>query len=374
MDKRKRAIMAVGSVILILLVLFVVRLGNLYSTINTHSETWSRQIPKEKKDFTILMMGYGGAGHEGAYLTDTMMVFRVDFEKKTALMVSLPRDIWTEIPTESGDEFSRKINSVYQMGLFPKNYPDLKREYKSEQGAGDLVKKVIGDIVGFPVDYYLAIDFEGFKQAVDTLDGVEIAVARSFTDNLYPVDGKEEDLCGTSPDDLEKLDELFAVATESPELAFPCRYETLSFSSGEQHMDGATALKYVRSRHAPEDGGDFGRAHRQQLFLSAIKDKVLSVGFIPKVIPLINDLEGNVKTDIPIDLVNKFLKEAPKSDRYGVTQVVLTTDNYLRDAYSDDKQYILIPKSGEGIWTKLQKDLQNIIAGLSPTPSPKPLP
>jgi len=372
MDKRKRAILAVGSVLLIFAALFVVRLGNLYSSINTQKETWAQRIPKKKNDFTILMMGYGGTGHEGAYLTDTMMVLRVDFEKKSTLLVSIPRDVWVEVPTQSGDEFFRKINSVYQMGLFPKNYPDLKREYKGEQGAGDLIKSVVGNITGFPIDYYVAIDFSGFKQAIDTLGGVDVYVKQSFTDPLYPKDGKEKDLCDVDGNDLEKLEELFAIATESPQLAFPCRYETLHFDTGIQHMDGATALKFVRSRQAPEDGGDFGRAHRQQLFLEAVKDKVLSVGFIPKVIPLLNDLEGNLKTDIPIDLVNKFLKEVPDAEQYDVTQIVLTTDNYLQSSYSADGQYILIAKDGEGVWRSLHKDLTNVIKGISLTPSPKP--
>jgi LCP family protein required for cell wall assembly len=368
-EKRKKIAIGITIVLSLLLLFGLFRVAKLLNSIQTKSSIWGKTIPKEKKVFSLLVMGYGGAGHDGAYLTDTMMVLRLDLEKHTAMMVSIPRDVWVKIPTTDNEDFYRKINSVYQMGLFRKNYPAVPAKYEGEQGASELVKETVGTIVGFPIDNYIAIDFDGFKQAVDTLGGVDINVERAFTDIEYPIDGKETDLCGVDPNDLAKFEELEKIATESPEVAYPCRYETLQFEAGQQHMDAETALKFVRSRHSLQDGGDFGRARRQQLFLDAMRGKIFSVTVIPKIIPLMNDLERNLRTDMSLDLIQKFLGEAPDAKKYQTQQIILTTDNYLEHEVSNDGQYILTSKDGQDNWTQLQKDINNTIAGISPTPS-----
>lgn len=368
-ERRKKIAFGITLAIIFLLVFGAFRVFKLLDSINTKSSIWGKPIPKEKKVFSLLVMGYGGAGHDGAYLTDTMMVLRLDLEKHTALVVSIPRDIWVEIPTTTDEKFYRKINSVYQTGLFRENYPAVPAKYEGEQGASELIKETVGTIVGFPIDNYIALDFDGFKQAVDTLGGVDINVERAFTDIEYPIDGKETDLCGVDPNDLAKFEELEKIATESPEVAYPCRYETLQFEAGMQHMDGATALKFVRSRHSLQDGGDFGRAKRQQLFLDAIRGKILSVSVIPKILPLMGDLEKNLRTDMSLELINKFLAESPDREKYVMQQFILTTDNYLEADYSSDGQYILVSKAGQDSWTTLHKDISNTIAGISPTPS-----
>lgn len=312
-EKRKKIAIGITVVIVFLLLFGAFRVFKLFNSINTKSAIWGKPIPKEKKVFSLLVMGYGGAGHDGAYLTDTMMIMRLDLDKNTATVISIPRDIWVQIPTTTDEEFYRKINSVYQTGLFRKNYPAVPAKYDGEQGASELIKETVQKIVGFPIDNYIALDFDGFKEAVDTLGGIDINVEKSFTDIEYPIDGKETDLCGVDPTDAVKFEELEKIATESPEVAYPCRYETLQFKAGEQHMDGETALKFVRSRHSLQDGGDFGRAKRQQLFLDAIRSKILSVAFIPKIIPLMNDLEKNLRTDLSLELINKYLGEASET-------------------------------------------------------------
>jgi anionic cell wall polymer biosynthesis LytR-Cps2A-Psr (LCP) family protein len=368
-NKRNKYILVFAIAAILIVAFFIVRLLTFYSRISGDGEKWGGLIPKERTTFTILLMGYGGPGHEGAYLTDTMMLARIDTEKKKVLLISIPRDIWIQLPTQSGKEFSSKINASYQAGLFRDKYPDIRGEYTGEEGAARLVKKVVGDIVGFEVEQIIAIDFDGFKQAVDTLGGVDVNVEKPFTDYEYPVTGKEDDLCGVSPDDTAKLEELEKIATDSPNLAYPCRYKVLNFEAGTQHMSGETALKFVRSRHSAQDGGDFNRARRQQLFLQAVKGKVLNISFLPKILPLLDSLENNIRTDIPLELTQKLLKQAPNSSEYEIHQIVLDTDNYLVNDVSADRQYILSSKDGEGNWQTLQKDIQNYINDISPTPS-----
>lgn len=307
-----------------------------------------------KHIFNILLLGYGGEGHAGAYLTDTMMVLHIDTLKKQAALISLPRDIWVQLPTESGEPFGAKINTVFQIEKFPKTFPDV-----TAQG---LTKAMVTRITGLPIDNYITIDFKGFKKSIDIIGGVEIDVSRSFTDQEYPVDGKEDDMCGKTPEELPELEK---VATISPVLAFPCRYETLAFSKGPQEMNAERALKYVRSRHGDADAGDFGRAARQQLFLEAVKDKVVSIGFIPKIIPLMNELQDDIETDIDPALIQQFITEMSQSDKYTIRKIVLSDDGYLDFGRSADGQSILIPKKGENNWKDVHAWIKKDIAAVA---------
>jgi LCP family protein required for cell wall assembly len=150
-------------------------------------------------------MGYGGPGHDGAYLTDSMMLAHFDLAKKKTTMISIPRDIWVKLPTKSEVPFHAKINTLYQNEKFPDTFPDVIPE--------DLVRNTVQDITGLLVDNVVTVDFSGFKKAIDILGGVHITVEKSFTDREYPIDGHEDDLCGKTEADLPELEK---VATESP--------------------------------------------------------------------------------------------------------------------------------------------------------------
>ncbi len=348
----------------------------------------------EKTAYNILLLGYGGGAHEGTYLTDTIIVLHVDTKTKKNVTVSIPRDVWVKVPAKKGETFHAKINTVYQMGLFPQDYPGLDPKFVKNQPETALVSHVLQQVTGLPIDYFITVDFEGFKKAVDVLGGVDIDVERPFTDPRYPIAGKEKDLCDKDTEekfkqiepylesddtkteernkllkDKPELEEFLKNATESPELAFPCRYETLTFNAGIVKMDGETALKYVRSRNAPENGGDFGRAKRQQQFLEAIKDKVLSIGFIPKVIPFLDELDDHIKTDIPLDQLQKFLTEAGNASQYKTERLVLTEDGYLESSRSEDGQFILISKEGIDKLESVKLWIKNSILGTTPPPT-----
>lgn len=332
---------------------------------------------QEKTAYNFLLLGYGGGTHEGTYLTDTIMVVHIDTKIKKATLFSIPRDLWVKLPTKSGEDFHTKINSVYQLELFPKDYPDLKQTS---------VKTTISQITGLPIDGFASINFEGFTRAIDILGGIDIEVNKSFTDPEYPIEGREKELCdkdteelfkkaepfitpGFNPEERDrqfkdnpKLEEFVKNASSSPELAFPCRYEKLEFNKGPNHMDGITALKFARSRHSPDDGGDFNRALRQQQVIEGIKNKIISLGFIPKIIPLMDEFKKDVKTDIGLDIIKKFIGQADNIREYKITTFVFTDQNVFKNAISDDKQYILIPREGIDNW----RNIQQIISASSP--------
>lgn len=315
-----------------------------------------KQIKREERNiFSILLMGYGGGTHDGTYLTDSMMVVRIDTKAKTATLISLPRDIWVKVPTKSGELFGSKINAIYQMGLFPKTFPDVK-----QNGPG-FVKQIVGNVLGIPIDYYVTVDFDGFVQAIDTIGSITVNVPKAFDDYEYPIEGKEKDLCGKEEKDIPELDAL--AASESAFLAYPCRYEHLHFDAGETTMDGATALKFVRSRHALTDGGDFGRAARQQLFVEAVKEKVLQINFIPKIVPLISELQDNITTDIPASEIKNLFKEFPNASQYTKRTLVLSNDNVLVNDTGPQGAYILATKDGISKWKPVHIVVSNAIHG-----------
>lgn len=372
--KTRNYLLIFAGVIGIFFALFVFKGLSFYSNIQTNKNPnikVATKTPEEKSIYNMLLLGYGGGKHDGAYLTDTIMFLHLDTKLKKAILLSIPRDVWVKLPTDSGEDFHSKINSVYQMGLYPKEYPDVDTTYTKDGDDAGLIKHIMEQITGQKIDYYSTIDFQGFIKAIDILGGIEVDVDTTFDDYYYPVDGKEADTCGKKDQELE---DAMKVATEDAKIAFPCRYEDLHFKKGLTKMNGETALKYARSRHALQDGGDFNRAKRQQKVMDAVKEKMLSVGFIPKIIPLMNELDDHIRTDLPLTELNKLLLELGKSKDYKVTKLVLTQETFLKSSMSRNGQYIIIPKAGLDDWTDVQKEIDFIRRGITPTPTPTETP
>lgn len=193
----------------------------------------------------ILLLGIAGGTHAGRDLTDTILVLSFHEKNGTLSMISVPRDIWS-------DTLKDKVNSAY-------HYGEAKSREAGKTGGGLVLSKaIVSDMVGLPIQYALVLDFSGFQKVVDLVGGITVNVPKSFTDTEYPVPGKENDEC-----DGDTL--------------LRCRYEPLHFDAGVQTMNGETALKYVRSRHAEgNEGSDFARGRRQQEVILALKAKLLT--------------------------------------------------------------------------------------------------
>jgi len=345
--------------------------------------------PIEKTEYTFLLLGYGGPGHDGPYLTDSMMVVHVDLKKNIVSLISLPRDLWVKLTTKSGDDFHSKINSVYQMGMYEwKNYPDVKI---IKTGSTELVKQAVQTVTGLTVDNVITVDFTGFEKAVDSLGGIDVTVLTTFDDYGYPIEGNENDLCGREADfaqiekylkpgfdetekeklfkDKPELESYFNTITtkDPPTDAFPCRYEHLHFDAGKVHMDGVTALKYVRSRHSTQDGTDFGRGARQQQFVKAIKDKLLNVSILANVFPLMDQLIGHISMDVSSDELKKFVAEARDVAAYKIINIHMSDTDYLKASMSDYGGYILIPRTGIDNWKQIQTMIHIGIVEITPT-------
>lgn len=298
--------------------------------------TPSTNIQSIDQRTNILVLGKGGKGHEAPDLTDTIILASVDHSKPSFTMISFPRDIWIS-------PLKAKINSVYYWG----------NRRQPEGGGLILAKSTIEEVSGQPVHYALVIDFSGFKEIIDVLGGIEVDVENSFTDEKYPIAGREEDLCEGDPE-------------------YKCRYETIHFEKGIKHMDGETALKFVRSRNAEGDNGtDLARAARQQKIVAAIKDKTLSreVLLSPKKLKKLKDaVLASVETDIPpraaAILARRFLQSQNDTKTHVLGEELLDRPP-ISPEY--DNLYVFIPKgeelgAEEQDWLKIHRWVECIIS------------
>ncbi len=304
----------------------------------------------------ILLMGYGGGGHQGGLLTDTMMLVSIQPQQKQIFLISIPRDLWVQIPAKASAPNYFKINAAYAIGADDRGYPNKSPQYTGAAGGGELAKYVAGQVTGMTINNFVTVDFSGFEKTINTLGGVNVHVDRTFEDPYYPIDGQEENTCGKSDTEIAALS-----ATMSGDVLnqqFSCRYEDLKFKAGTTFMDGATALKYVRSRHSTQDGGDFNRGARQRNLLVAVKDKVLAIDFISKILPFTASLSRDLTMDISLEQIQEFLKYKDDVTKYQLVNLALTQDNVLTISTSSDRQSIVIPREGIGNYTGLQSWLQ----------------
>ncbi len=298
----------------------------------------------EDEKINVLLLGIGGGKHDGPLLTDTIIFTSIDPKLMKVTMVTIPRDLW--VP-----ELKQKINYAYAFG-----------ESKQKGGGLTLTKAVVGKIMGQKIDYGFRVDFNGFVRAVDEVGGITIDVERAFEDPEYPLSGKETDTCGFEGEEFEKR------ATAEAQLeAFPCRYEHLKFEQGKQTMDGDTALKFVRSRHAlGSEGTDFARSKRQEKVIAAFREKVISAGTFLNPLTLVSLYDvfrDSIDTDIKKDEYDDFVKLFQKIQNAEMK-------NYVID-YGDDNegragllinppitkeynlQWVLIPREGNGDYSEI---------------------
>jgi polyisoprenyl-teichoic acid--peptidoglycan teichoic acid transferase len=287
--------------------------------------------PATQGIYNILLMGTGDVGHPGGGLTDSINVLHLDTVQKKATLIFLPRDLWVN----NSDGSSRmKINEAYFKGGFAE------------------AKKVASGITNLPIQYAIAVDFNGFAQIIDGLGGVEITIEKAFDDYFYPIKGKELELCGMSNEEIARVNQ--TMSGFELEKQFTCRYEHLHFDAGTTKVDGATALKFTRSRHSAQDGSDYARGARQQIVLVGIKNKLISLEALKSVDKWFNKFIKLVKTDLDLDSAKAIAGYIANPESYQVSNVVPSESNILKAGKSTSGQFILIPKAGDNNWSELQ--------------------
>lgn len=259
----------------------------------------------------VLILGISGGTHPGADLTDTMLVMSIRQKDHRVTLISIPRDMWSEVLQD-------KVNSAYHYGE------------EREKGAGiPLAKASIDDVVGLPVHYGFVIDFSGFKTIIDLVGGIDVFVPSAFTDPDFPVEGKENDVCGGDPQ-------------------FRCRYEPLHFDRGLEHMDGTRALQYVRSRHAEDsEGSDFARSRRQQDVLVALQQKLLQPKLIFQpglVAKLFRAFDEATDMDMTIGELLTVGKLLAKNKQENIKKIFFEDQLVTPPLWQYNGRYVLVPR------------------------------
>ncbi len=297
------------------------------------------QPPEDLKTLNVLLLGYGGAGHQGGYLTDVIQVAHFDFETGLIKLISIPRDLWVSLPNGK----QAKINQAFTLGENPDQFV--------ESGA-QAAKKMAQVVTGLPLDYYVAVDFVGFQRFIgEDLGGIEVDVPETLEDPWYPIRGEELNPCGLTPEEVAAVTAKYSGF--ELEKQFECRYEQLYFKKGLNHMEGGDALKYVRSRHGSA-AGDFSRSQRQQAVLAGIRDKLLKLENLDEIPTFFQTVSDNLTTDLDLELVKYLTPALQQAGQYELESIIISTDNVLKTGKSTDGQFILLPKQGLDQWDEVR--------------------
>ena len=285
--------------------------------------------------FAFLLMGYGGAGHDGAYLTDSMIVAIVDPNQKSISLLSIPRDIWAPMVFSEKATVYNKINTAYAFAEDSSLYPDRLSRYKGKQGPGTFAMDTVSRLLGIPISYYLSLDFAGFRQMIDTVGGIDVNVPDSFSAR-YP-------------------------ANDDPSI--DPSWKIVKFTKGPQHMDGERAIEYARAREAIDniaEGSDFARSQRQRLIMEAFKARLFQPGGLIHLPQLIAVGTSHMDTNYALPSVVQFAQLALGWKDVRFYQTALTNQNYLADSTGPEGTYILVPDAQDHSWARVQAFAQRL--------------
>jgi LCP family protein required for cell wall assembly len=303
----------------------------------------SQVPPEDLKTLTVVLLGYGGAGHQGGFLTDVIQIMYINFDKSKINLISVPRDLWVKLPNDK----QAKINTAFTLGADP---------YKPVASGGQVAKQMAANVTGIPIDYFIAIDFVGFKRLIgEDLNGIVVNVPETLDDPWYPIKGEELNPCGMTPQEVADLSAQYSGF--SLEKQFACRYEKLHFGKGLVYMEGKDALAYVRSRHGSA-GGDFSRSQRQHALLKAIGNKLWALKTLEKAPEFFKQIDKHVTSDVDLEIV-KYLVPALKAAKdFETKSVVLSTENVFTTSKSAAGASIVVPKtSWESVHSYIQQQL-----------------
>lgn len=308
---------------------------------------------EEEGRINILLLGMRGEGVAGGgLLADTIMVLSIhpkqdEQDTTRASIISIPRDLYVKVP---GREEQRKINAVYALG----------EERSLHQGGMDDMRTIVGEITGLDIPYVITINFQGFKDLVNALGGINVTLTESFEESMQ---FREPHVCDsyvftvpTKPPQFEHKYHTRTDGTRYIAKSYPLCYNpnlecggAFKLSTGENLLDGDKALCYARSRVT---SNDFERAKRQQQVIQSIKDKALATGTLTNfdtINNVLDSLGNNVRTNLEAWEMQRFVELYQKAGNESkLTQKVLDTTEegllYHPENRAPEAGYILLPR------------------------------
>lgn len=262
----------------------------------------------------VLLLGVDKRDGEDVPRSDTLILVSIDPVSKRVGMLSIPRDLWVTIPGYGPN----KINAAFPLG----------EQNKLPGGGAALVMQTVEHNFKLPVHHFATVDFRGFIKIIDAIGGITVEVPYALKDDEYPAD-------------------------EGP------NYTRLYIPAGLQWMDGATALRYARSRHFDTD---FGRQRRQQQVLQAIRDQGLKLNLLPRLPELITLLAGSVRTDLDPRQLPALARLGAQIERDQIKSYGITID--MTVPHDSPELFYLEPN-----WPKINAALREML-GSTPAPAP----
>lgn len=229
--------------------------------ITTRPTTGPTALPNlSKSQVNILLLGTDARpAEQDPTRTDAMVLVNINRDQQRINVLSFPRDLWVTYPN-NGDG---RINAAFPLG---------ERQFGVGGGAA-LAKATVANLVGLPIDYFVLVNFQGFRGLIDYLNGITVAVPKTIHDDTFPTDD-------------------YGI-------------KTIHFDAGLQQMDGEQALIYARTRHADSD---FGRIQRQQLVLMAIFNRIRDRGLLQQITSF-DDYTGALRDYVRTDMSASVMLE-----------------------------------------------------------------
>jgi len=264
-------------------------------------------VEGQKEDrINILLLGIGGNGHEGPYLSDTNIIVSIKPSTREVAMISIPRDLGVKI----ADKGINKINYASAIGevLYP------------GQG-GEYARKIFEETFNISIPYYVRVDFKAFEEIINLVGGLDVEIKNSFIDQAYPGENYS--------------------------------YQTVQFEKGTEHMDGARALIYSRSRHGTNgENSDFARSRRQQQVMTQLKDKLLSFEIYSdpmKVREIIDSLSSHINTNLNIGQIIYLGNLVRQTKQDDIKNLVLDSgvEGFTVPYIAANGAFMLAPRGGK---------------------------
>jgi len=275
-SNRKRIIVITLLAVISLATVYCLYIVHLVAGVSSRPFSLESLATDGRGHTNVLVLGVGNPGHAGEKLSDTIMVISIDPATRHAVFVSIPRDLRVRLD----DYGAVKINQANALG------------------GSELARKTVESVLGITIQYSITTNFNGLKDLVDAVGGIDVNVTQELSDPDYPCSDDENRSCG------------------------------LKIAAGLAHMDGAKALQYARCRKG-NCGNDFGRAARQQEVIDLIRSKIEKPSIVFHPIEIEKSaaaIKKNMSTDMSglnlVELLRGLNLAKNHSDRF-----VLSTDS-----------------------------------------------
>lgn len=300
--------------------------GNILSVLQT------TKLKGEKEGRVNILLAGNSAddpGHNGAELTDSIMLVSIDTKSKDKkmFMLSIPRDLWVK-----GNGYGhQKINELYATG----KEEGFTEDGYAEGGMG-LLEKVVSEDFGLPIHYYALVNYTALKQAVDAVGGVDFTVRSEDPRGLY-----------------------------DPNIDWTDKGPLVKLSNGTHRLNGQDALNLARARGDAYNSygfaeSDFTRTENQRALLVALKSKAVSAGTVSnpaKLTKLSDAIGSNVTTDFKLPEVRRLYDLTKDIKGNNIKSLSLNDDNgksLLKSYGTPSGQSALIPAAGVDNWYEIQ--------------------